>query len=144
VEATAEVEEVLGLIRRRGGRVTGTRRAVVTALLAGRGEHLSAEDVAARVQAARPEVHLSTVYRTLEALEDLGVASHVHLGHGPSTYHLAVEAHHHAVCDGCGRVVELPVDLFDEVARQVADSTGFQIDPAHFALPGRCRSCADA
>jgi Fur family transcriptional regulator, ferric uptake regulator len=137
----AEVDEVLGLIRRRGGRVTATRRAVVAALLGGRGEHLTAEDVVARVQRSQPEVHLSTVYRTLDALQDLGVATHVHLGHGPSTYHLAVESHHHAVCDGCGEVTELPADLFDGVARQVERDTGFRIDPAHFALPGRCRSC---
>jgi Fur family transcriptional regulator, ferric uptake regulator len=146
VEAVAgppDVDEVLDLVRRRGGRVTGSRRAVITALLRGRGEHLTAEDVAARVQTTHPDVHLSTVYRTLEALEELGVASHVHLGHGPSTYHLAVERHHHAVCDGCGDVVELPADLFDEVAERVGATTGFVIDPAHFALPGRCRACAE-
>jgi Fur family transcriptional regulator, ferric uptake regulator len=138
----ADVEEVLALIRDRGGRVTATRRAVVAALLDGHREHLTAEDVAARVQAAHPDTHLSTVYRTLEALEALGVATHVHLGHGPSTYHLAAESHHHAACDGCGAVVELPADLFDDLARRVAETTGFVVEPSHFALPGRCRECA--
>jgi Fur family transcriptional regulator, ferric uptake regulator len=142
VSGPPDVDEVLDLVRSRGGRVTAPRRAVVGALLAGQGEHLTAEDVAARVQAEHPEVHLSTVYRTLEALEELGVASHVHLGHGPSTYHLAIERHHHAVCDGCGKVVELPADLFDDVGEQVRRNTGFVIDPAHFALPGRCATCA--
>jgi Fur family transcriptional regulator, ferric uptake regulator len=141
---SGEVEEVLALIRSRGGRVTATRRAVVEALLGGCGEHLTAEEVVARVQAAHPEAHLSTVYRTLDALESLGVATHVHLGHGPSTFHLASERHHHAACDACGAVVELPEDLFADVARRVADSTGFRIDPSHFALPGRCRDCASA
>src|SRR5688500_7914635 len=78
VTGAPEVEEVLDLVRSRGGRVTAPRRAVIGALLAGQGEHLTAEDVAARVQDDHPEVHLSTVYRTLEALEELGVASHVH------------------------------------------------------------------
>lgn len=135
------VDEVLALVRRRGGRVTQPRRAVVSALLANRGHHLTAEDVARRVQAQLPEVHLSTVYRTLDALEELGVIRHVHLGHGPSTYHLAVEAHHHAVCDRCGTVIELPGDLFDEVEDRVAALAGFRIEPQHFALPGRCAAC---
>lgn len=137
-----DVDDVLALVRDRGGRVTEARRAVVEALLSGAGEHLTAETVAERVQVRHPDVHLSTVYRTLEALEALGVASHVHLGHGPSTYHLAGEAHHHAVCDTCGRVVELPLDLFDDVGARVEAETGFRIAPEHFALSGRCRRCA--
>ena len=137
-----QVDDVLALVRERGGRVTTPRRAVVEALLSGEGEHLTAEAIAARVQAAHPDVHLSTVYRTLEALEEMGVTSHVHLGHGPSTYHLAGEAHHHAVCDRCGRVVELPVDLFDDLGERVLTGTGFHIAPEHFALSGTCRQCA--
>jgi Fur family ferric uptake transcriptional regulator len=137
-----QVDDVLALVRERGGRVTTPRRAVIQALLGGEGEHLTAEAIAERVQAAHPDVHLSTVYRTLEALEELGVTSHVHLGHGPSTYHLAGEAHHHAVCDRCGRVVELAADLFDDVGARVLAATGFEIAPEHFALSGTCRQCA--
>ncbi len=139
--ARPQAEEVLDLVRQHGGRVTTARRAVVATLLDKHAEHLSADDVAALVQRDHPEVHLTTVYRTLEALEGLGVVRHVHLGHGPSTYHLAAEAHHHAVCDACGTVLELPADLFDAVAERVAREAGFVLATPHFALGGRCATC---
>ncbi len=138
---TPEVEAVLALVRRHGGRVTTARRAVVTTLLHGHDRHLTADDVATAVQHDHPEVHLTTVYRTLEALEGLGVVRHVHLGHGPSTYHLASDHHHHAVCDGCGTVLELPGDLFDAVAARVVAEHGFAAATPHFALTGRCSAC---
>ena len=138
------VDDVLDLVRERGGRVTEPRRAVVGVLVDGGHEHLTAEAVAERVTAAHPEVHLSTVYRTLDALEELGVVSHVHLGHGPSTYHLATEPHHHAACDVCGAVVHLPGDLYDDVVRRVGAETGFLATAPHFSLTGRCATCAAA
>lgn len=141
---TLDVETVLALVRQRGGRITAARRAVIEALLAGEGQHLTADDLAARVQADHPEVHLSTVYRTLDALEDLGVTTHVHLGHGPSSYHLAGETHHHAVCSRCGAVVELPADLFDEIAHRVSRASGFRVNAEHFALSGLCSACQRA
>jgi len=141
---TQAIDDVLALVREGGGRVTTARRAVIAALLDGSGEHLTAEDVAERVQRQHPDVHLSTVYRTLDALDDLGVTNHVHLGHGPSTYHLATDPHHHAVCNGCGTVVHLPADLFDGVAERLRAGVGFELTAPHFSLPGRCADCVSA
>ncbi|MEQ1786947.1 MAG: Fur family transcriptional regulator, partial [Acidimicrobiales bacterium] len=141
---TLAIDDVLALVRRAGGRVTAARRAVIATLLAGSEEHLTAEDVAERVQRQHPDVHLSTVYRTLDALEDLGVTTHVHLGHGPSTFHLTSDPHHHAVCDGCGAVVHLPADLFDGVAARMRTDIGFELTAPHFSLPGRCADCVSA
>ncbi len=142
--STLAIDDVLALVRGAGGRVTAARRAVITALLDGSREHLTAEDVAERVQRQHPDVHLSTVYRTLEALEELGVATHAHLGHGPSTYHLASDPHHHAVCNDCGAVVHLPADLLDDVADRMRSEAGFELAAPHFSLPGRCAACLSA
>ncbi len=125
-----------------GGRVTAARRAGLEVLVSTGGEHLSAEDLAARVQAVHPDIHLSTVYRTLESFERVGLVSHVHLGHAPSTYHLAGQAHHHAVCGGCGVVVEVPADVLDGAAERLRTELGFTLDPHHFALEGRCAACS--
>ncbi|HEX6165859.1 MAG TPA: Fur family transcriptional regulator [Acidimicrobiales bacterium] len=138
---TPTTEEVLALLRLRGDRVTASRRAVVEALLAG-GHHATAEEVAARVAAAHPEVHRATVYRTLDRLEELGVVTHVHLGHGASTFHLNDRPHHHAVCSGCGAVVEVPLAALDDLAARLRSEHGFVLSPQHFALSGRCRACA--
>lgn len=141
-EATgAEIAEAMELLRRSGGRVTRARRAVLAALLAGADRHRSAEELAADVAAVAPEVSPSTVYRALERLEELGVAYHVHLGHGAARWHLAGADHGHLLCAGCGKVVEVSPSSLEEMAAHVRAGEGFEVDLRHFALPGTCRSC---
>ena len=136
------LDRILDLIRRDGGRVTTARRAVLSALLHEHGRHLSAEELASAVRASDPDVHLSTVYRTLDALEQLGVVTHVHLGHGRAIYHLTDELHHHAVCEACGDVLQLPDAIFGDVRADLEELHGFHLDAHHFALVGRCATCA--
>jgi Fe2+ or Zn2+ uptake regulation protein len=138
--APSTVEDVLALVRARGGRVTSARRLLLEAVFDAEG-HRTAEELAAVVQARAPDVHLSTIYRNLEDLQELGIVIHAHLGHGPSTYHLAAAAHGHLVCDACGAVIEAPDDLFAGLSRSTRSRFGFAIDPHHFAVLGRCRGC---
>jgi Fur family ferric uptake transcriptional regulator len=137
-----DAEEIVALLRARGGRVTPTRRATIDVLLAG-GEHrhLSAEDVATEVRRRLPDVAESTIYRTLTALEELGVVTHVHLGHGPGTFHLAEAAHRHLVCQRCDSVIEVPAFEFIALARRLEEVYGFAMSSEHFAIVGQCRNC---
>jgi Fe2+ or Zn2+ uptake regulation protein len=137
------VERIVDLLRSRGGRVTSARRAIIGALLDASPEHVTADELASAVQRAHPDVHVSTIYRCLDALEELGVVDHVHLGHGRAVYHLADEHHQHLVCSSCGVVVEVPDEVFDDVTARLDAEFGFRLEPGHFAVPGRCRSCAD-
>ena len=137
------LEAILALLRRRGGRLTPTRRAIVSALVAA-GDHLTADDITDTVRRAHPDLALTTVYRCLETLEELGVVEHVHLGHGRAAYHLASEDHQHLVCEACGTVVEVPTRLFDDLAATLDAGYGFSIRPHHFAVPGRCSACRKA
>ncbi|MDQ1438588.1 MAG: Fur family transcriptional regulator, ferric uptake regulator [Acidimicrobiaceae bacterium] len=139
--ADDRLERILELLRTQGGRLTTSRRAIVAALLES-GLHVTAEDLAEHVQAAHPDIHRSTIYRTLDTLAGLGVVDHVHLGHGPAVYHLTDQPHHHLVCDACGAVVELPARALSALRRRVERDYGFQLDPGHFALAGRCAACA--
>jgi len=134
------LERILDLLRRRGGRVTAARRAIVSALLGSAG-HLTADELTGAVQRAEPDVHMSTVYRCLDALEELGVVDHVHLGHGRAVYHLTDEPHQHLVCEVCGAVIEVPDALFDQLAARLRTDYDFAIRPHHFAVLGRCATC---
>jgi Fur family transcriptional regulator, ferric uptake regulator len=137
------VERAAALLRSRGDRMTGPRRAVITALAGRQGSaHLTPEQVVLAVAQVDPTVHRASVYRALEVLSSLSVVQHVHLGHGTTAYHLAAPHEHlHAHCVVCGRVIDLPATLLDDVARQVADQHGFVLDPSHVALSGTCASC---
>src|SRR5262249_36724508 len=92
-------------LRARGYRVTPQRQpgtAAVTKL-----EHATPEEIWADVQQTASGVNISTIYRALELLEQLGLVTHTHLGHGAPRYHLAAEAEHvHLVCAECGRITQ--------------------------------------
>jgi Fe2+ or Zn2+ uptake regulation protein len=141
VTQPAQLDQVLELVRARGGRVTTARRAIVQALLDHEG-HPTAEELTSSVHAGHPDVDKSTVYRFLDDLEKLGVVDHVHLGHGAAVYHFAKDAHQHLVCESCGRVVELPSHILDSLRRALQSDYGFTLEARHFALPGQCDHCA--
>ena len=137
----SSVDGVIAFLRSRGSRVTSSRRILLEVLFAADG-HMSAEELADAVQTRAPDVHLSTIYRNLEELEHLGVISHSHLGHGPSSYLLASHAHAHFICADCGKMIEAPEEMFRGLARSAREHLGFAIDPKHFAILGRCADCS--
>ena len=137
-----QAEPILGLLRAQGGRVTTSRRAILETFL-GMGGHVTAESLTTGVQAVQPDVHESTVYRFLDDLERLGVVDHVHLGHGPAVYHLSSDPHHHLVCEACGMVVEVPETIFTGLRTRLQVDFGFALQPRHFAVTGRCRTCSE-
>jgi len=139
----ADLQRFLDELREGGGRVTTARRAIATAFLDA-GGHVTVDDLASTVQAAHPEIAVSTVYRTMEALEERGLVEHLHLGHGPAVYHRSDELHHHLVCEGCGRVVEVPEETLTRFASEIAERFDFRIEARHFALPGWCATCLAA
>jgi Fe2+ or Zn2+ uptake regulation protein len=141
VATTDRVEAIIAKIRDRGGRATEARRATIGVMLNTGQSHLSAEDIVSQVKLLHPEVAESTIYRNLATLEDLGVVEHVHLGHGPSTYHLTEDGHQHLLCERCSKVIEVPEETFAPLAAQLAATYGFQIHPRHFAIMGLCRRC---
>jgi Fur family ferric uptake transcriptional regulator len=131
---------VLDKIRARGGRITWPRVAILEALVDG-DHHVTVDDLERRLQTTAPDVHQATFYRTLAALEELGVIYHLHVDHGPSVWHLAEAAHEHLVCRDCGKVIEVDSDEFDALRASIAKRHGFVLDTHHFVSQGHCREC---
>jgi len=131
-----DVDAVLDQIRAHGGRITTARRLVIGVLI-DTDQHLSADDITAIIRAEHPEVHLTTVYRTLESLADIGIVAHTHLGHGAAVYHLG-EIHQHLACDVCGELRDVPVSVLDDLRATLEKDYGFILHVGHFALLGRC------
>ena len=129
-------------MRARGRRMTSQRQRVLDAVA--RLGHATPEEVVASVagEGGAP-LAPSTIYRALDALEDLGVVGHTHLDHRAPSYHLADHADHiHLVCRDCGRVEECPRELAGSFAGNVLEHNGFVADVTHMAIHGRCSSCA--
>jgi Fe2+ or Zn2+ uptake regulation protein len=143
VDVEQLVEQVAGLIRHQGGRASACLRPVLEALMAAEG-HSTAEEIAAAVHARHPDIHQSTVYRNLDRYEQLGVAYHVHLGHGPALWHLTAASHHHLTCEACGAIVAVDPSVFQDMQRALLQHVGFVADFRHFAVTGRCAACTGA
>jgi len=128
-------------LRARGYRLTPQRQLVLEAVdVLG---HATPEDILGEVRKTADSVNVSTVYRTLELLEQIGLVSHAHLGHGAPTYHLAERHHHlHLVCRDCGKVTETDVSVAAPLVETLREQQGFETDMKHFALFGRCAACA--
>jgi Fur family transcriptional regulator, ferric uptake regulator len=128
-------------LRAKGYRLTPQRQLVLQAVTALR--HGTPDEICAEVQRTSPGVNISTVYRTLELLEELGLVTHTHLGHGAPTYHAATDEDHlHLVCRDCGVIIETNSSVTDDLVRVLAQRHGFQTDVAHFAIYGLCAGCA--
>ena len=129
-------------LRASGYRLTPQRQLVLEAV-AELG-HATPDDIVTAVRKTASGVNISTVYRTLELLEELGLVTHTHLGHGPPTYHAATDDDHvHLVCRVCGRVTETAPELVADVVTELASTEGFHADVRHLAIFGRCRDCAE-
>src|SRR5213083_3549972 len=127
-------------LRARGYRVTPQRQLVLEAVT--KLEHASPEEIWADVQQTASGVNISTIYRALELLEQLGLVTHTHLGHGAPRYHLAAEADHvHLVCSSCGRITEVTPEAVGPLVTALDEDHGFQTDVGHLTVFGRCASC---
>lgn len=134
-----QAEEAL---RAHGCRATKPRVAVLRALL----EHGSTIDAAAlttRAQAYEPGIHEATVYRTVNVLSEVGIATHVHAGHGPALVRLASDDRLVGVCQDCGVIEPVPEEPIRNLVEQMMAASGFHLEPGHFALEGICARCAD-
>lgn len=129
-------------LRARGYRLTPQRQLVLEAV--GALGHATPEEIVTEVRRTATAVNISTVYRTLELLEELGLVQHTHLGHGAPTYSVAGDDDHvHLVCRVCGTVQEAQRTLVGDVVERLRDELGFRVDVGHFALFGTCRACSE-
>lgn len=130
-------------LRARGYRVTPQRQLVLEAVT--KLEHATPEEIWADVQQTARGVNISTIYRTLELLEQLGLVTHTHLGHGAPRYHLAAEAKHvHLVCSECGQVTQVAPEAVSTLVSVLDTRYGFETDVGHLTVFGRCASCREA
>ena len=130
-------------LRASGYRVTPQRQLVLQAVT--KLDHATPEEIYAEVRQTAVGVNVSTVYRTLELLEEIGLVTHTHLSHGAPRYHLAAEAQHvHLVCRECERVTELDPAAVGPLVTALDAEQGFETDVAHLTVFGRCADCRAA
>ncbi len=124
-----------------GYKLTRQRKAVVEVMTLA-DTRLTAAEVFAKAQHECPDLGLTTVYRTLEILEQLGAIRRVHLEDGCEAFApTSIEHGHYLICANCRTTIEFEgcdlTAMLDRIARQ----TGFTIDQHWLELVGRCPKC---
>ena len=124
-----------------GYRMTPQRLMIVSAIESSE-NHISAEDIYALVVAKYPNVNVSTVYRTLELLEQLGLVTKTEMGVGRIMYHpLEKGHHHHLVCRECGNVIDMDESALNPLKETLLRDYQFIADLRHLGILGLCANC---
>jgi Fur family transcriptional regulator, ferric uptake regulator len=124
-------------LREKGYRLTPQRELILEAVE--QLGHATPDEVLAEVRTHSTAVNASTVYRTLEVLEELGLIRHAHLSDRAPTYHSTSEHEHfHLVCRNCHKVISVDPDVLNPVSERLAAEHGFTIDVGHLTVFGTC------
>ena len=130
------------LLRDKGYRLTPQRELVLSAV--NRLGHATPDEILCAVREQSSAVNISTVYRTLELLEELELVRHTHLTDRAPTYHSVTDHEHfHLVCRNCHRVISVDPDVVAPLADQLRDQHGFVLDVGHLAVFGHCVECEE-
>ena len=127
--------------RRHGLAVTVQRRAVF-AELAGRRDHPTADQVYDSCRGQVPGLSRTTVYRVLDTLVGAGLARKVQHAGGVVRFDAMTERHHHLVCEGCSRLVDLEDSVVPPLRIPEVAGTGFRITDYSVSFTGLCPACA--
>jgi Fur family ferric uptake transcriptional regulator len=123
-------------------RWTPQRRTVIE-VLAGTDGHVTGAELIERCRARDPQTIPSTVYRTLDVLEQLGLVRHGHGADGREEFHVGPESEHgHLYCADCGARWEIRAGQADAIVSAFRRADGFEVDLSHVTVVGRCAACA--
>ena len=126
-------------------------RQTILGVLSNAPAHLSAEDLYLEVHEVQPNVGLTTVYRTLDLLVQMGLVCKFDFGDGRARYELCEgpdrgRHHHHLVCTKCGEVQDLVIDPETEkrvasLIDYIADDAGYVVSGHRIDIEGECSKC---
>jgi Fur family ferric uptake transcriptional regulator len=132
-----------GVLHELGYRLTPQRIMILEAVGQADG-HISAEDIYTQVRGQYPYMNISTVYRTLELLDKLGLVIKTDFGEGRVRYHPADKGHHHhLVCQKCGAIIDIDESTLARLQDVLFARYNFSASLRHVAIFGLCEKCRD-
>ena len=108
----------------------------------GIGRHLTPTDIYARAVERRPGIGVSTIYRGLERLRELGLVAELYVpGADAAAYEPSGPRHAHFRCSACGAIEDVAYAIPARTLKALASEHGFAIDSERVTFEGRCASC---
>ena len=135
-----EMKHVLQQLRNKGVRITPQRVAMLE-FLASVDTHPTAEEIYKALTTDNPQVSVATVYNNLNMFIKEGVIRELTYGDNASRYDFDLGQHYHAVCDVCGKVVDLYYPVLEDVEKAAVQLTGFKVRGHRMEVYGVCPDC---
>jgi Fur family ferric uptake transcriptional regulator len=134
--------DVRDRLHARGLRWTPQRRVLIE-VLSGANGHVTGAELVERCRAVDAATTPSTVYRTLDVLEELGIVRHAHGADGREEFHVLPEVDHgHLHCLGCRESWEIGAGEAAALVAALETDRGFSVELSHLSVAGLCRRCA--
>lgn len=135
------IDDLVAKLRQSGLRLTPQRMAVLKTII-GSQEHLSAEEIYARVRVDYPMIGLATIYKTIAVLKDMGEIIALNFDNQGSRYDTSgQDPHPHFICNRCHAIIDLDNESLENLSAKIAASTGFHITDYRLDFFGLCQNC---
>ena len=120
------------------------KRKVVLQVIYGSNKHLTANEVFESSKKLLPSISFATVYNSLHFLKKEGHIAEIQFGNGASRFDCKTERHDHALCNKCGKLVDLELEIPEKLVKTASDYSKFKTDTIELILRGLCPKCAEA
>lgn len=121
-----------------------TQRELILDILQEAGAHIDAKEVYRRANERDPRISIATVYRSLRLFKETGLIDERRLGQMRCCYEIKRRGeHHHLICRGCGRIVEVEGPLIQQLVMQLQRENRFHVTKAELCLEGYCEACEE-
>lgn len=117
------------------------QRAVVLQVIQDAKEHLTANEIFEEAKLLLPGISFATVYNSLRYLKDAELIAEKNFGGGASRFDRMTERHDHAVCNKCGKLVDMQIEMPQELLDSAAQFSNFKLESIELTLRGLCPEC---
>lgn len=103
--------------------------------------HPTSADIYDAVRVEHPSISRATVYRNLNVLAELGELRRVEVPNGADRFDFKISPHYHVRCSACGRVWDAELPYFEDLADQLVETHGFEVQSHDIMFTGICSEC---
>lgn len=118
-----------------------TQRQIILEELSKVKTHPTASELYDMVRKRLPRIGLGTVYRNLELMAENGMILKLEVGGTQKRFDATTDTHYHIRCSGCGKVDDIDTPVMDQLVREAADATSYEVLGHHVEFSGLCPSC---
>lgn len=118
-----------------------TQRQIILEELAKVKTHPTASELYDMVRKRLPRIGLGTVYRNLELMAENGMILKLEVGGTQKRFDATTDTHYHIRCSNCGKVDDIDTPVLDELVKEAAASSSYQVLGHHVEFSGICPSC---